>query len=382
MNVKVLNLGKIPIKSWADEMDEGALNQAKNLSNLDFAYKHIALMADVHSGFGMPIGGVLASDDIIIPNAVGVDIGCGIIGAKTDLIHISQKEIKSIVDKSHKKIPLGFKSHKKQEYWEGFERAPEYKVVQTELEPSKYQLGTLGGGNHFMTIEKGSDGHIWMMVHSGSRNFGYKVANYYNKIAKKINKKTKLVPEKTDLAGLHIDSKEGKEYFNAMNYSLEYAAANREELFRLFYDIFVKETGSKEILKKINVHHNYASIEEHFKKQVIIHRKGAIRAEKGELGIIPGSMGTPSYIVEGLGSKESFKSCSHGAGRALSRRQANKEFTKEMVDKSMKGIVFKGWKKDFSEAPMAYKDIEDVMESQEDLVKPVVKLSPLGVVKG
>lgn len=380
--MKVLNMGKIPIKSWAYEIDEAALKQAVNLSNLDFAYKHIALMADVHSGFGMPIGGVLASEGIIIPNAVGVDIGCGIIGAKTDVIHISKEKIKKIVDKFHKKIPLGFKSHKNPKSWEGFKKAPKYEVIQSELDSSRYQIGTLGGGNHFMSIEKGSDGHIWLMVHSGSRNFGYKVANYYNKIAKELNKENKLVPEKTDLYGLFIDSVEGEEYFNSMKYSLDYAKANREELFRQFYRIFAEETGSKEIMEKINVHHNYASIEEHFGKEVVVHRKGAIKAESGELGIIPGSMGTPSYIVEGLGNEESFKSCSHGAGRVLSRRQANKIFTEEMVNRYMEGIVFKNPKKDYSEAPMAYKDIEEVIKNQEDLVKPIVKLSPLGVVKG
>ena len=380
--MKIYNLGKIPIKSWATDLEEDALQQAVNLSNLSFAYSHIALMADAHVGFGMPIGGVFASLGVIIPNAVGVDIGCGIIAAKTDIKEIDIRSIEKIVDKAHKSIPLGFKHHKSPRKWEGFNNPPNLKIVMEELDAARYQLGTLGGGNHFLSIEKGSDGHIWLMVHSGSRNFGYKIAEYYNNVAIKLNEKIKLVPPKQDLAGLYIDSKEGKEYFNAMSYALKFAAENRRQLLEQFYDIFRKETKSEKILKKVSIHHNYASIEEHFGKEVIVHRKGAIRAEKGELGVIPGSMGTPSYIVEGLGNPESFRSCSHGAGRVMSRRQANKTITKEMADKSMGDIVHKGWKKDFSEAPMAYKDIEEVMDNQKDLVKRVVKLTPLGVVKG
>lgn len=380
--MKIYNLGRIPIKSWATDLDEETLQQAENLSNLSFAYSHIALMADAHVGFGMPIGGVLASLGVIIPNAVGVDIGCGIIAAKTDIKEIDIRSIKKIVDQAHKRIPLGFNNHKTPRKWEGFNNPPNSKIVMEELDAARYQLGTLGGGNHFLSIEKGSDGHIWLMVHSGSRNFGYKIAEYYNNLAINLNEKIKLVPPKQDLAGLYMDSNEGKEYFEAMNYALKFAAENRRQLLEQFYSIFSLETKSQKILKEVSIHHNYASIEEHFGKEVIVHRKGAIRAEKGELGIIPGSMGTPSYIVEGLGNPESFRSCSHGAGRVMSRRQANKTITKEMADKSMGDIVHKGWRKDFSEAPMAYKDIEEVMDNQKDLVQRVIKLTPLGVVKG
>ncbi|NLW22755.1 MAG: RtcB family protein [Tissierellia bacterium] len=380
--MEVFYLGRIPIKSWAREVEKEALDQAINLSNLPFACSHIALMADVHTGFGMPIGGVLASKGVIIPNAVGVDIGCGIIAAKTDIKGMDSREIGRVVDRAHRNIPLGFNHHKKPRDWVGFDNPPNIKVILEEMDSARYQLGTLGGGNHFLTMEKGSDGHVWLMVHSGSRNFGYKIAEYYNKIAEKLNEKTKLVPPKQDLAGLYLDSEEGQEYFIAMNYALDFAKENRRQLLEQFYDIFREATGSEKILEKVSIHHNYASIETHFGEKVIVHRKGAIRAEKGELGVIPGSMGTPSYIVEGLGNPESFKSCSHGAGRVMSRRQANRTITKEMADQAMEGIIYKGWKGDFSEAPMAYKDIEEVMKNQKDLVKPLVKLEPLGVIKG
>ncbi|HSH36695.1 RtcB family protein [Schnuerera sp.] len=380
--MKVFNIGEIPIKSWTNEVEDEALQQAVNLSNLSFAYSHIALMADVHVGFGMPIGGVLASKGVIIPNAVGVDIGCGIIAVKTDIKRIDIDQIKNIVDKAHRTIPLGHKHHKKPREWKGFDSPPNSKIVLKELNAARYQLGTLGGGNHFMSIEQGNDEHIWLMVHSGSRNFGYKIANYYNKIANKINKEINLTPPKQDLAGLYIDSKEGQEYLIAMNYALEFAIENRNQLLEQFYAIFKEETNSQKILQRIGIHHNYAAIENHFGEEVVVHRKGAIRAELGELGIIPGSMGTPSYIVEGLGNEESFKTSSHGAGRVMSRKMANKTITKEMANKAMEGIVHKGWRGDLSEAPMAYKDIEEVIENQKDLVKPVVKLFPLGVIKG
>lgn len=380
--MKVFNLGRIPIKSWATDVEDEALIQAVNLSNLPFAHSHVALMADAHVGFGMPIGGVLSSVGIIIPNAVGVDIGCGIVAAKTDVENMDIKQIENVVDKAHKIIPLGFKNHKKPREWEGFDKPPNSKVIKEELDTAIYQLGTLGGGNHFLTMEQGSDGNIWLMVHSGSRNFGYKIANYYNKIAKKINVETKLTPPKHDLAGLYMDSEIGQEYYNAMNYALDFADENRRQLLEQFYSIFQRETKSEKILEKVSIHHNYAAIETHFGKEVVVHRKGAIKAELGKLGIIPGSMGTPSYIVEGLGNKESFNSCSHGAGRVMSRKAANKTITKEVADKAMGNIVHKGFKRDFSEAPMAYKDIEEVMENQKDLVKPMVKLTPLGVIKG
>lgn len=380
--MKVFNIGKIPIKSWTDEVEEGALEQAVNLSNLPYAHSHIALMADVHVGFGMPIGGVLAAKNMIIPNAVGVDIGCGIIAAQTDIKEMSIRQLKNIVDKAHKSIPLGFKKHRKPRDWEGFDNPPKSKIIAKELSAARYQLGTLGGGNHFLTMEQGSDGYVWLMVHSGSRNFGYKIANYYNKLAKNINKKTGETAEKKDLAGLSMDSSEGREYFDAMNYALEFASENRRQLLEQFYQIFQGETNSKDMSKIVSIHHNYAAIEEHFGEEVVVHRKGAIRAEAGELGIVPGSMGTPSYVVEGLGNEESFNTCSHGAGRVMSRNEANKVITKEMADKAMGDIIHKGFKRDLSEAPMAYKDIEEVMENQKELVKPLVKLSPLGVIKG
>ena len=377
--MKVFNLGRIPIKAWTDEIEDEALKQAENLSNLDFAFKHIALMPDVHVGFGMPIGGILASKNMIVPNAVGVDIGCGVVAARTDLRvgEVDRRALNAIVEEAHKSIPLGFKKHRKPRDWEGYSKAPNSKPIMEELDNSRYQLGSLGGGNHFMTMEKGSDGYIWLMVHSGSRNFGYTIANYYNDLAKglEMNKDSK------DLAALPLDTSMGRAYYKDMTFVLDFAMENRRQLLEDFYFIVRKHSNSRDLEEIIQCHHNYAALEKHYGEEVIVHRKGAIRAEKGEFGIIPGSMGTPSYIVEGLGNPESFNSCSHGAGRVLSRKEANKTIDRNEFRQIMKGIVFKEGK-DLSEAPMAYKDIEEVMDNQKDLVKRRVKLEPLAVVKG
>ncbi len=377
--MQVVKKGRIPILIWADEVEEGAMQQAENLSNLPFAYRQIALMPDVHQGYGMPIGGVLATEGYIIPNAMGVDIGCGLTAVKTDVKGISEKTITQVLKRAKSTIPVGFKHHKFPQEWSGFERVPQVQVIKAELKSAAFQLGTLGGGNHFLSIEQGDDGHIWLMLHSGSRNLGYKVATYFNKVAKKNNTK---VPKSFDLAPLHIASQEGKEYYEAMSFCLAFAEENREKLFAAFFAAFSEAVGSPTVLKKIKVHHNYASVETHFGKDLIIHRKGANRAQKGEVGIVPGSMGTPSYIVEGLGNKESFESCSHGAGRVMGRKEANRVLSVELANKAMDGIVFPGWKGDLSESPLCYKDIETVMSQQKDLVKPLVKLTPLGVMKG
>ncbi len=377
--IKEYNIGKIPIKSWTYELEEDALEQAKNLSNLDFAFHHIALMPDVHVGFGMPIGGVLATKDYIIPNAVGVDIGCGVVAARTDIKYkqIDSRALNGIVQKAYNQIPLGFKKHKKPRDWEGFNKVRDSKILLQEIDNARYQLGTLGGGNHFMSIERGSDGYAWLMVHSGSRNFGHTVATYYNDIAKKLEENI----ESKDLAALSLDTELGKDYFRDMNYVLDFARENRRQLLEDLYGIFKKYVKSKDLEEIIEIHHNYASKEIHFNEEVIVHRKGAINAEKGRKGIIPGSMGTSSYIVEGLGNPESFNTSSHGAGREMSRKEANKTIDRKEFRKIMDGIVFREGK-DLSESPMAYKDIEKVMKNQNDLTKKLVELKPMAVIKG
>jgi tRNA-splicing ligase RtcB len=380
--MKVISTEKLPIKMWLDDIEEGAAQQAKNLANLPFAFKWIAIMPDSHQGYGMPIGGVLATTGVVVPNAVGVDIGCGMVAVKTSLTEIDTDTLKQIMGQIRQIVPVGFKHHEEQQVWEGFDQAPDIDVIQRELSSARRQLGTLGGGNHFIEIQKGDDGHIWLMLHSGSRNFGLKTATEYHKKALALCEKWySNIPDK-ELSFLPMDTKEGQEYFEAMNYCLAFAQANRDLMVKRIEDV-VGGITSATFGERVNIHHNYAAMENHFGQNVLVHRKGATKATAGLTGIIPGSMGTSSYIVEGLGNPESFQSCSHGAGRKMGRKQAIANLSLEDEQKKMEGIVHGlRTKEELEEAPGAYKDIDEVMENQRDLVAIKVSLKPLGVIKG
>ncbi len=387
----VIQKGRIPIKIWTDTIEEGAFNQVINLSNLPFAYKHVVIMPDVHAGFGMPIGAVLALEDTVIPHAVGVDIGCGMYAVKLNITEISKNYLNTIVKLIRDIIPLGFKKHKTKQSKDRMPK-PKSKINKQLLiyelyDEALHSLGTLGGGNHFIEIQKGNDGFIWFMIHSGSRNLGKQVADYYNKVARRLNESMGYpVPPPYELFFLPTKSPEGQMYLEEMNFCIEYAKNNRKLMAEGIISIFETVLGERNlVLKKYDVIHNYASFEKHFDKKVWVHRKGATRAYDGEIGIIPGSQGTKSYIVKGIGNPESFKSCSHGAGRVLSRRKARKALSlKEEIKKlDEKGIIHSlKSKKNLDEAPSAYKNINEVINNQLDLIKPIVELKPLAVIKG
>jgi tRNA-splicing ligase RtcB len=385
--MKIIKTENIPIKMWLDYIEEGALSQAKNLANHPSAFRHIAIMPDAHQGYGMPIGGVFAAVDSIIPNAVGVDIGCGMCSVKSSLNSIDRSTLKKIIGKIRTIIPLGFNHHKtRQDSKLMPELSENMPVTEKEYTNALTQIGTLGGGNHFIEIQKGNDGWIWIMIHSGSRNIGKQVADYYNKSAIKLNEKLKHpIPKEWQLACLPVDSPDGISYLNEMKFCVEFALSNRKLMMEKVKEIFSDELTDISFNEFINIAHNYAVKEKHFGKNVIIHRKGATSARSGETGIIPGSQGSKSYIVSGLGNKESFMSCSHGAGRKMGRKQAERELDlnieKEKLDSL--GILhsIRG-KHDLDEASGAYKDISEVMDFQKDLVKIDIELSPLGVVKG
>ena len=379
---QVINTETVPIKLWLDDIEEGALMQARNLANLPFVFKWVAIMPDSHQGYGMPIGGVLATSGVIVPNAVGVDIGCGMAACKTSLTEISTEALKSVMGKIRKVIPVGFNHQAEEQRWDGFDDAPDIPIIQRELSSAKKQLGTLGGGNHFIEIQRGDDGHIWLMIHSGSRNFGLKTADECHKTAQRLCEKWySFMPDK-DLAFLPIDTDAGNAYYKAMNYCLKFAQANRALMMGRAIDALYSETGAT-VLDEIDIHHNYAAFEHHYGKDVLVHRKGATKATLGLTGIIPGSMGTFSYITEGLGNPESFFSSSHGAGRRMGRNEAKRTLNLESEQVKMAGIVH-GLRSasELDEAPGAYKDIDVVMENQNDLVKIRVSLSPLANIKG
>ena len=225
--MQVISTERKPIKLWTDDIDEGALHQARNLANLPFTFKWVAIMADCHKGYGMPIGGVLATTEVIIPNAVGVDIGCGVCAVRTSLESIERNSLKQVMSGIRRLVPLGSNHHRKPQSWEGFKHAPDVDIVHQELDRARYQLGTLGSGNHFIEIQHGSDGYIWLMLHSGSRNFGLKIASEYYKKARRLCEMWNASLPDRDLAFLPLETREAKDYSDAMNFALDFAKASR-----------------------------------------------------------------------------------------------------------------------------------------------------------
>ena len=395
--IQVISSENKPIKMWLDDIDEQALAQARNLANLPFTFKHVAIMPDAHCGYGMPIGGVLATKGVVVPNAVGVDIGCGMCAVQTSMTSIERDQLTQILGSPSTGkgirglIPVGFKHHNRaqdqslmpdREKIDGITGGRVRELYQSALK----QIGTLGGGNHFIELQQGSDGHIWIMIHSGSRNLGLKVAEHYNRLAVSLNALWQTsVPRKWDLAFLPIETAEAKNYLAEMQFCVEFALANRQLMMMRVQQVIDDIVGNVSYAPQINIAHNYAAFEHHFGENVLVHRKGATKATEGTLGIIPGSQGTCSYIVRGKANPESFTSCSHGAGRVLGRKQAQRELDlateKQRLDKL--GIIH-GLRtvKDLDEAAGAYKDIDKVMKNQQDLVDIVVQLTPLAVVKG
>jgi tRNA-splicing ligase RtcB (3'-phosphate/5'-hydroxy nucleic acid ligase) len=389
---QIISTERKPIKLWLKEIDGDTLIQAKNLANLPFLFHHVAIMPDAHVGYGMPIGGVAATEGMIIPNAVGVDIGCGVCALQTSLPTLEPAQLKGILQAVRQTIPLGFQHHKKPQPGG---RMPEFgsrktemdlPVVTREYDSGVLQLGTLGGGNHFIEIQHGDDGLLWIMIHSGSRNIGYQVAKHYNSLAVEHNKACgALIPGKWQLDYLPIDSQPGQCYLREMCYCVQFAAANRQTMMDRVKEILQEIEPTVSFATPFDVAHNYAAIETHFGREVIVHRKGATRAAAGEIGLIPGSQGSLSYIVRGLGNPESFSSCSHGAGRKLGRKQAQRvlDMKTEVGRLERLGILHSlRHKRDLEEAAGAYKDIAEVMNNQRDLVEVITTLKPLAVVKG
>lgn len=388
--MKVITGNRIPIKMWAEQVEGSAMEQAMDLASLPFAFHHVALMPDCHTGLGMPIGGVLATMGCIVPNAVGVDIGCGMCAVKTNLKakQISRKILLAIVEKVKEVIPLGF-DHQQEAQDESLmpqgynlDALPKIKM----LYPSaRKQLGTLGGGNHFIEIQQEfEDGSVWIMIHSGSRNLGKKIATEYGNKAKFLNNLwfSQTLP---GLEFLPMATTEARNYLSEMKYCVDFAFANRKLMMQRICEIMQSFLPQISFEPMINIAHNYAAWEKHFGQDVIVHRKGATRARKGEIGIVPGSQGTPSYIVEGLGNPDSFMSCSHGAGRVMGRKEAiyKLNLKQEQAFLESQGIIHSVRDaRDLDEAPSAYKDIEEVMHNQKDLVRPLVKLRALAVIKG
>ena len=395
---RVMTKGKVPVKIYTDDIEPEAMNQLANIAELPFIHSHVAAMPDVHLGIGATVGSVIPTRGAIIPAAVGVDIGCGMnalrLSIKADQLPDSLKRVRSAIEKS---IPVGFNQHKKDPVPQskmialdaGLERIVEqHKAIGKMVRKNKYrawvrQLGTLGGGNHFIEICLDENDDVWIMLHSGSRGIGNQIGRYFIDLAKR---------DMRDQLGNVADANlayftEGAQYFDdyveAVSWAQDYALENRRQMMRLVVDALKKVLPEFSATKEaINCHHNYVSREHHFGADVYVTRKGAIRAGEGELGIIPGSMGAKSYIVRGLGSEQSFCSCSHGAGRRMSRTQARKRFNTDDMVAQTQGVECRKDGGVVDEIPSAYKDIDTVIENQSDLAEVIHTLKQVVCVKG
>lgn len=378
------------ILSWVNHaLSTDEHNMLRNVSRLPCLYKHVALMPDAHLGIGSMVGSVIATKDAVIPATVGVDIGCGMAAIKTPFkSSILEGRLKELRHQIERTIPVGFNEHKnpvdESLAWEGWKSFGNlHRGVHHRRDKAMKQLGTLGGGNHFLEICLDTEDYVWLMLHSGSRNIGNEVASRHIETAKSLHKLNEL-PD-PNLAYFIQGTEEFKNYWRDLEWSQAYAMKNREimmkRLLRQFNRMF---NNGEDFLPEVSVncHHNYVSPEIHFGEKVYVTRKGAIRADQGMYGIIPGSMGAKSFIVSGLGNAQSFNSCSHGAGRKMSRTQAKKSFTREDLEHQTAGVECRKDAGVIDEIPSAYKDIDEVMRNQSDLVEVVAQLKQVVCVKG
>lgn len=380
---------KVPAKIWTDDIEVEAQKQVVNVASLPFVFKHVAIMPDVHAGWGATIGSVIATKNAVIPSAVGVDIGCGMMAVKTDL-HFEkvQEEAKNIRHSIERSIPLGHNGNSKLTDsvldWHGWNVRERYK--DSEMKKAMAQLGSLGGGNHFIEICLDTENNVWVMLHSGSRGIGNILAKKHIEKAKSLIAKYFIDVPDPELAYLVQNTQEFDDYIRDLLWAQDYAKYNRIEMMNrvikdLSYAIY-GENGKVNRLLEVNCHHNYCEMEHHFGENVWVTRKGAVRARVEDYGIIPGSMGAKSFIVKGKGNLDSFNSCSHGAGRKMSRTKARASFTREDLEKQTDGIECRKDEGVLDEIPGAYKDIEQVMENQKDLVEVVAQLKQIICVKG
>ena len=381
-----------PVLSWANHtLASDETQMAKNVASLPFVFKHVALMPDVHLGKGALVGSVVATKDAVIPAAVGVDIGCGMAAVKmpftADQLEGKLKKIRLDIEAS---IPVGFDENKNIEKavtnWQGWRDFKELHRGVKDLENKAIkQLGSLGGGNHFIEVCLDTKNQVWLMLHSGSRHIGNKLAQCHISTAKELAKLSEIRLPDRDLAYFVAGTPEFAAYWRDLQWAQNYARYNRDVMMARFKRIMEKYlAGGKPTkpLLSVNCHHNYAEREVHFGEDVYVTRKGAVRARTEDYGIIPGSMGTKSFIVKGKGNHESYCSCSHGAGRLMSRTKAKKQFTLDDLIEQTKGIECRKDKGVLDEIPGAYKPIDEVMDQQSDLVEVVATLKQVVCVKG
>ena len=381
-----------PVLSWTQKgLGSKEIQMAKNVASLPFVYKHVALMPDVHLGKGALVGSVLATKEAIVPAAVGVDIGCGMGAIKmpfgADRLEGKLKKIRKDIEAA---IPVGFNENKTIEKavnnWQGWKSFKDLHAGVQHLEgKATKQLGSLGGGNHFIEICLDTENQVWIMLHSGSRNIGNMLAQRHISTAKELAKLAEVSLPDRDLAYFVAGTSEFEAYWRDLQWAQNYARYNREVMMARVKRIVEQHAAGGKPTKpllEVNCHHNYAEKEVHFGEEVYVTRKGAVRAQKEDYGIIPGSMGAKSYIVKGKGNAHSYCSCSHGAGRLMSRSKAKKSFSLDDLIAQTQGVECRKDNGIIDEIPGAYKPIEEVMAQQEDLVEIVATLKQVVCVKG
>lgn len=365
--------------NWASIVEDEALEQAKNTSSMPFVLPHLALMPDVHFGRGSTVGSVVPTKGAIMPACVGVDIGCGMMAVKTShkIENLPELNKQGIRESIQSQIPLSAGRYNNRIKDDAQDEVAMLQVYARdagfnpdELDKNwRVQLGSLGSGNHFIEVTVDEDGYVWLFLHSGSRGIGNKIASKYIKIAQKYITDNGIIVPDQDLAYLVEGTPEFNEYIAQMNWAQDFAMMNRIVMMKRVKAAFKYHAGEFDVLEEVNCHHNFTQQEEHFGEKIWVTRKGAISAKVGQLGLIPGSMGDLSYVVEGLGNAMSYNSAPHGAGRKHSRGSARKTFTMEDLEEKMQGIEWSHSSAFLDEHPEAYKPIDTVMQDAVDLVK-------------
>jgi tRNA-splicing ligase RtcB len=389
--------GGVPVKVYTGDIEPEARQQLVNISRLPIVHHHVAAMPDVHLGIGATVGSVIPTVKAIIPAAVGVDIGCGMIATRLSLTgnDLDEKTLRKVFGQIERDVPVGFAQHDERAV-----RAHAVKPFKRDLESilQKHpgiqrrvgkashwtrQLGTLGGGNHFIELCLDEANRAWVMLHSGSRGIGNAIGTYFIQLARRDSERNNIHLPDRDLAYFQEGAQHFGDYVEAVGWAQDYARANRAEMLDLVLAALRRHLPAFEVTREaVNCHHNYVERERHFGEQVWLTRKGAIRARAGELGIIPGSMGARSYIVRGKGSADAFDSCAHGAGRRMSRNAAKRSFSVADLIAQTKGVVCRKDSGVLDEIPGAYKDIDEVMANQSDLVEVVHTLKQVLCIKG
>lgn len=386
----------VPVKVWTRDIDLASIEQLRNVARLPFVFHHIAAMPDVHAGMGATIGSVIATKGAVIPAAVGVDVGCGMLAVRTNLLRkeFTDQDLELLMVEILKRVPVGREQRDKAQirnqicepFAEGLADilGQEPDMLKPMVKSDwRAQMGTLGSGNHFIELASDEENQLWIMLHTGSRGVGNTMASFFIKRAKELSKANGEILPDINLASLKEGSDEFNLYMKAVDWAQAYAMTNRQEILKdVLEAIQVLRPEAQLEGEIVNCHHNYVAQEEHFGEMVWVTRKGAIRAGLGEKGIIPGSMGARSYIVEGLGSEESFCSSSHGAGRKMSRTEAKKHFSVDDLKKQTNDVVCRKDEGVLDEIPSAYKSIEEVMANQSDLTRTLHELKQVLCVKG